>query len=203
MDIVARYSRPAVYIGVGIFGIFLLEHVGTITNTWWIKPSVPLEWMNGWAKWIWKQIGRAWASFYIYFDFYWTKLMKFLQLEQFWKSASNVVVPTFGILFSPFQLISGFYNVTVEYAKPHVVPIGLSLTALTGWYLIHRFGFNLYWFIGMATSLPVIGWLLARILPRAVPAAPPGNANGNAGGNGNGNANGNTGGRCKSPSRRS
>jgi hypothetical protein len=161
------YKKLIIYSASAVVTVVLLEHLGTILNVWWIRPSVPLNWADRWARYLWEQCGRGLAWAYVYFDRYLVELIRFLKLAKLWESVTNVFSPLIGILASPAQFFVGLYHVSIEYSKQHVVPIGVALS-LGGLALLYRYRpFPLGWL----AAVPLVGLPLSWLAPRR--AAPP------------------------------
>lgn len=150
-------------IGGSILGLFALEHLCSVSKFWYLQPSVGLKWLSGWSMWSFQRLGRGWAWFYVYLDIVWSRLLRFLQLNKLWDSACNILVPTFEIATSPWYLVVGFYNVTIDYAKPYAVPLGLSATSGIAWWATQHYNLSLWWLGGVPVTSVTLGWLFRAI----------------------------------------
>jgi hypothetical protein len=114
------YKLVAGTAGVSI-GIFLCEHLGRLYN--YTRPSIYL-WIlaNGSIKFF-RNIGRmiAWLSSYL----------TWIKLDESLITARDLVIPTWNLVVSPFQIIYGYMIAAESYVdKEWLVYIGSGLFVL-------------------------------------------------------------------------
>lgn len=142
-----NYSFYSKIFLVGCISVFLWEHIAR-TKESQFKPSVVINWTADTLKNIFYNIGVGFSKL--------SSFLTYIKLDDLYKTAHDLLKPTFELIGSPLQTIKGYWDTALTYSYPITVTLGsltLFATLMYLWYLFgHHVSFLHFW---PMTKLPL------------------------------------------------
>jgi hypothetical protein len=115
------------YTGAAVGTLFVFEHIGRMSKTRWLRPSVPITWTAVHSREMFFGAGRALGWAFVWLDRIWCRIIIYIGLTELLNTAWSLLRPLWELLISPWHLLRGYGEVASSYVKPYAVHIGLVL----------------------------------------------------------------------------